>query len=98
MIRLTGLVNMGKQKLNEIGETKIFCSKPDNGDDLLDRVENARAILNIRAFCKFDKIFFEKIKSLQIISIWGTGTDHVDLEAAKQKGITITNTPGVKSP
>lgn len=84
-----------EQKLNEIGETKIFCSKPENGDDLLDRVENARAILNIRAFCKFDKIFFEKIKSLQIISIWGTGTDHVDLEAAKQKGITITNTPGV---
>ena len=84
-----------EKKLNEIGETKIFCSKPENGDDLLDRVENAHAILNIRAFCKFDKIFFEKIKSLQIISIWGTGTDHVDLEAAKQKGITITNTPGV---
>ena len=84
-----------EQKLNEIGETKIFCSKPDNGDDLLDRVENAHAILNIRAFCKFDKIFFEKIKTLQIISIWGTGTDHVDLEAAKQKGVTITNTPGV---
>ena len=84
-----------EQKLNEIGETKIFCSKPDNGDDLLDRVENAHAILNIRAFCKFDKNFFEKIKTLQIISIWGTGTDHVDLEAAKQKGVTITNTPGV---
>ncbi len=84
-----------EEKLNKIGQTKIFCSKPKNDEQLIERVQNADAIINIRAFCKFDKIFFEKINKLKIISIWGTGTDHVDLDAAKQKGITITNTPGV---
>tara|TARA_B100000686_G_scaffold84201_1_gene91021 strand:- start:713 stop:1666 length:954 start_codon:yes stop_codon:yes gene_type:complete len=84
-----------EEKLNEIGETKIFCSKPENDDQLIERVQDADAIVNIRAFCKFDKTFFEKINNLKIISIWGTGTDHVDLNAAKQKGVTITNTPGV---
>ena len=84
-----------EEKLNKIGQTKIFCTKPQNDDELIERVQDADAIINIRAFCKFDKIFFEKINKLKIISIWGTGTDHVDLDAAKQKGITITNTPGV---
>ena len=84
-----------EERLKEIGETRIFCSKPENGDELLERVQGADAILNIRAFCKFDKIFFEKIKTLKIISIWGTGTDHVDLETAKKNGVTVTNTPGV---
>tara|TARA_A100001037_G_C15153857_1_gene641889 strand:- start:15378 stop:16331 length:954 start_codon:yes stop_codon:yes gene_type:complete len=84
-----------EEKLNEIAETKIFCSKPENDEQLIERVQDADAIINIRAFCKFDKTFFQKVNNLKIISIWGTGTDHVDLNAAKQKNVAITNTPGV---
>ena len=29
--------------------------------------------------------------------LWGTGTDHVDLRAAKAHGVTVTNTPGVSA-
>jgi phosphoglycerate dehydrogenase-like enzyme len=29
--------------------------------------------------------------------LWGTGTDNVDLKAAAQLGITVTNTPGVSA-
>lgn len=32
---------------------------------------------------------------LKLIASFGTGVDHIDLAAAKAKGITITNTPGV---
>jgi D-3-phosphoglycerate dehydrogenase len=32
---------------------------------------------------------------LKLISIWGTGTDNVDLTAAREMGIRVTNTPGV---
>jgi glyoxylate reductase len=31
----------------------------------------------------------------KLIASFGTGIDHVDLDAAKAKGITVTNTPGV---
>ena len=34
---------------------------------------------------------------LKLIASFGTGVDHIDLAAAKEKGITVTNTPGVLS-
>jgi len=30
-----------------------------------------------------------------MVSIWGTGTDNVDLDAAAARGVRVTNTPGV---
>jgi D-3-phosphoglycerate dehydrogenase len=30
-----------------------------------------------------------------MLSLWGTGTDNVDLAAAARHGVTVTNTPGV---
>ena len=46
-----------------------------------------------------DRIDAEVIASagdqLKLIASFGTGVDHIDLAAAKARGITVTNTPGV---
>ena len=45
---------------------------------------------------KIDADMLEKAgPQLKLIASFGTGVDHIDLEAAKAKGITVTNTPGV---
>ena len=35
---------------------------------------------------------------LKLLSVWGTGVDHVDLAAAAELGITVANTPGYGAP
>src|SRR3546814_9021112 len=32
---------------------------------------------------------------LKLIASFGTGVDHIDLKTARQRGATVTNTPGV---
>ena len=36
-------------------------------------------------------------KSLKVIARYGTGVDRVDLKAAKEAGVYVTNTPGANS-
>ena len=33
--------------------------------------------------------------NLKLIANFGTGVDNIDLDTARNKGITVTNTPGV---
>ena len=40
----------------------------------------------------------EACPNLKLLSVWGTGVDHVDLEAAGELGITVSNTPGYGAP
>lgn len=85
----------GEKCLAQLGELKIYPIDCKGGDELLRLTEDANAIVNIRARCRFDREFFEKSPALQVLSIWGTGTDHVDLLAAKEAGVVVSNTPGV---
>jgi D-3-phosphoglycerate dehydrogenase len=44
-----------------------------------------------------DRPALEKADRLKVIARYGVGVDKVDLEAAKEKGIVVTNTPGANS-
>ncbi|MBI1724647.1 MAG: phosphoglycerate dehydrogenase [Candidatus Tectomicrobia bacterium] len=82
-------------RLRELGEVEVHATKAGSPGELLRRVEGAEAIVNIRAYSRFDGDFFARARGLRHLSIWGTGTDNVDLEAARAAGVTVTNTPGV---
>lgn len=44
-----------------------------------------------------DRDALEKADRLKVIARYGVGVDNVDLDAAKELGITVTNTPGANS-
>ncbi len=70
---------------------------PGPEERLAERIGAAEVVLNIRASSKFTERVLAACPRLRLISVWGTGTDHVDLAAAARHGITVTNTPGVSA-
>jgi D-3-phosphoglycerate dehydrogenase len=76
-------------------QVALFTDRPANADDLVRRVGDAAVVINIRASTKFTAGVLTGCPTLQLISIWGTGTDNVDMTAARAAGIRVTNTPGV---
>src|SRR5947209_5745183 len=74
-----------------------FDSLPGTEERLLERIDGAEVVVNIRSSTRFTARVFERAPALRLLSIWGTGTDNVDLEAAVRHGVTVTNTPGVSA-
>ncbi|MBL8234703.1 MAG: hydroxyacid dehydrogenase, partial [Bryobacterales bacterium] len=72
-----------------------FDTLPGSEDTLIERIRDAEAVINIRSSSKFTPRVFESCPNLKLLSLWGTGTDNVDLHAAARHDVTVTNTPGV---
>jgi D-3-phosphoglycerate dehydrogenase len=64
---------------------------------LVERIGSAKVVINIRSSCRFPASVFERCPTMRMVSIWGTGTDNIDLEAAKRCGVKVANTPGVSA-
>src|SRR2546427_13249787 len=75
----------------------VYSRRPMTPADLIARIQDADAVINIRATSRFNRDVLSRATRLRMISIWGTGTDHVDLVAAQEYGILVTNTPGVSA-
>jgi len=70
---------------------------PGSEETLIERIGAAAAVLNIRSSSRFTARVFGALPHLRLLSVWGTGTDHIDLPAAAQHSVTVTNTPGVSA-
>jgi len=68
---------------------------PGSEDVLVERIRDFQIVINIRSSSKFSERVFAACPRMKLLSLWGTGTDNVDLSAAQRHGVTVTNTPGV---
>ena len=84
------------QKLSH-HDVRVYPTRPSSAADLVGRIQDAEVVINIRATSRFDREVLNNCPKLRMISIWGTGTDHVDLNVARGANIRITNTPGVSA-
>jgi D-3-phosphoglycerate dehydrogenase len=86
------------ERAKGLGEVRLFTARgADDEAELIRRIDRARIAINIRAHARFTEGVFAACRNLKLVSIWGTGTDNVDLDAAGRHGVTVTNTPGVNA-
>jgi phosphoglycerate dehydrogenase-like enzyme len=73
----------------------LFDTLPSSEADLIARIGGAEVVINIRSSSRFTENVVAQCERLRLLSLWGTGTDNVDLAAAARHEVTVTNTPGV---
>jgi D-3-phosphoglycerate dehydrogenase len=81
--------------LETFGEVVVYGSRAGSQEELIERMQEAGAVVNVRSYTTFSEELLAALPELKILSILGTGTDNVDLAAATRLGIAVTNTPGV---
>ncbi|MCC7485905.1 MAG: hypothetical protein IT529_13075 [Burkholderiales bacterium] len=86
------------ERARRLGEVRVFTGRgADDEAELARRIAHARVAINIRAHARYTRAVFAACPALEMISIWGVGTDNIDLEAARHHGVTVCNTPGVNA-
>jgi len=86
-----------ENKVRSLGEVQIYSEKAKTQEELIERIRESEVVINIRAYTHFAPQVLGSCRNLRLISIWGTGTDNVDLKSARELGITVTNTPGANA-
>ena len=74
---------------------KIPIEKPLNAKELIPLIKDADAL--IAGNDKVTKEVIDAGNKLKVISRYGIGYDNVDIKAAKEKGIVVTNTPNTNN-
>jgi D-3-phosphoglycerate dehydrogenase len=86
------------ERAKALGPVSLFTERgADDQDELIRRIDRARIAINIRAHARFSDAVFTACPTLRMVSVWGTGTDNIDLNAAGMRGVTVCNTPGINA-
>jgi phosphoglycerate dehydrogenase-like enzyme len=85
------------RRMIEKNPVTYYDTLPGNEDVLIERIRDFETVINIRSSSKFTSRVFAACPRMKLLSLWGTGTDNVDLIEAARHGVTVTNTPGVSA-
>lgn len=83
-------------RMAELFDVKLNVQdKPMTDRDLIDAVKAADVLVPTVTDRVSGAILSHANPNLRLIANFGAGIDHIDLASARQRGITVTNTPGV---
>ncbi len=82
-------VDLERELLADI-DAELIVADGDR-EEMLELARSADALLN--TYASFSAEELEQLSSCQIIARYGIGVDNIDLDAAKEAGIAVTNVP-----
>lgn len=77
-------------ELEKLGKLTTYPRTPP--DQVVARARGAQVVLTNKV--RLDRPLLEALPELELVSVLATGTNVVDLEAARQRGVTVCNVPG----
>jgi glyoxylate reductase len=83
-------------RMMELFDTRLNESdQPYAKADLIEAVKTAEILVPTVTDRLDSSVLAHANPNLRLVANYGTGVDHIDVEAAYSRGITVTNTPGV---
>ena len=86
------------ERLATWAEVVVYSDRPAGEEEKIARVREADVILNSRSAVTWRESDFAQLPKLRLIATCSVGTDAIDLEAARERGIVVSNQPGVNAP
>ncbi len=91
-------IETGQEAIAALRNAGCVLAKPSkfgplSGDALINAIGDADAI--IADLDTFDANVFTRLSNLKLVARWGVGFDAVDIRAATESGVMVSNTPGV---
>jgi D-3-phosphoglycerate dehydrogenase len=86
------------ERLKSHGEVLLHADRPSTVEDKVRRAGNAVCLINSRGAVKWPGEVLRRLPRLKMITVCGIGTDAIDLEAARERGIVVCNLPGQTAP
>jgi len=84
----------GLRLLEGFDVTVLFERPPERGE-LLDAVRGASGVLSTATEKVDGEVMDAAGEGLRVVANMAVGYDNIDVEAAKERGVVVTNTPGV---
>jgi glyoxylate reductase len=85
-----------ESRMRELFETRLnLADTPMDQAALIDAVQKADVLVPTVTDRVDSKVLVRAGPNLKLIANFGNGVDHIDVKTALERGITVTNTPGV---
>ena len=85
-------------RLRELAEVVLYSDCPQDEDEQLRRMAGANLMINSRGHVHWSRSLLSQLPDLKMITTCSIGTDAIDLEAARDHGIVVSNIPGRTAP
>lgn len=72
-------------------DVSLYAEKIEGEQELIEAARDADGIMSI--YFPMTRNAIQHMEKMKVMSVWGVGTNHIDVEAASEKGIIISNVP-----